>query len=52
MKQSSRPARSGIVSRSDQPVVDDDSGIDEDAYYIEDDLLVEDVAIDGMCGVY
>ena len=30
----------------ERPVVDDDRDL------IEDDLLVEDVSIDGMCGVY
>ena len=25
---------------------------DDDAALVEDDLLVEDVSIDGMCGVY
>jgi mycofactocin precursor len=30
---------------------DDADGVD-DAALIEEDLLVEDVSIDGMCGVY
>jgi mycofactocin precursor len=30
----------------ERPVVDDDRDL------VEDDLLVEDVSIDGMCGVY
>ena len=29
-----------------------DEGADADAALVEDDLLVEEVSIDGMCGVY
>jgi mycofactocin precursor len=28
------------------------AGPDDDAELVEDDLLVEEISIDGMCGVY
>jgi len=28
------------------------TAVDEDTSLVEDDFLVEDVSIDGMCGVY
>ena len=38
------------------PVVEDETTVavepDENEALIEEDLLVEDVSIDGMCGVY
>jgi mycofactocin precursor len=29
-----------------------ENDVDEDVQLVEEDLLVEDVSIDGMCGVY
>ena len=37
---------------TDITVVDEGAGVDADAALVEDDLLVEEVSIDGMCGVY
>ena len=35
------------------PVVEDEvTTVEEEEVLIEEDLLVEDVSIDGMCGVY
>jgi mycofactocin precursor len=39
------------VPTGEAPAPDDAVGVD-DAALIEEDLLVEDVSIDGMCGVY
>lgn len=32
--------------------MDENAQVVEDAEVVEEDLLVEDVSIDGMCGVY
>ena len=32
--------------------VPDDRPVDDETVLVESDLLVEDVSIDGMCGVY
>lgn len=37
---------------TDTTVVDEGAGVAADAALVEDDLLVEEVSIDGMCGVY
>ena len=35
------------------PVADEEAvAVDADALLAEEDLLVEDISIDGMCGVY
>jgi mycofactocin precursor len=34
------------------PTPSDDAEAHDDAALVESDLLVEDVSIDGMCGVY
>jgi len=39
------------VPTEEAPAHDDAAGVD-DVALIEEDLLVEDVSIDGMCGVY
>jgi mycofactocin precursor len=39
------------VPTEEAPAPDDAVGVD-DVALIEEDLLVEDVSIDGMCGVY
>jgi mycofactocin precursor len=43
------PAQSSItvIERPDEPVEPEN-----DEQLVEDDLLVEEVSIDGMCGVY
>ena len=33
-------------------VVDEDTAAEADHVLVEEDLLVEEVSIDGMCGVY
>jgi mycofactocin precursor len=40
-----------IAAESSQPPVPEPSLVAEEPL-VEDDLLVEDVSIDGMCGVY
>lgn len=42
------PARDGELDATDL----DGTGIDDTEDLIEGELLVEDVSIDGMCGVY
>jgi mycofactocin precursor len=42
------PAVVVVVEPQDPPDADNASAVD----LVEDDLLVEDVSIDGMCGVY
>lgn len=38
---------------NEQPVAADDAGVaSPQEQLVEDELLVEDVSIDGMCGVY
>ncbi|MEM9034316.1 MAG: mycofactocin precursor MftA [Actinomycetota bacterium] len=37
---------------SDTTIERDDVEVDESAELIEDELLVEEISIDGMCGVY
>jgi mycofactocin precursor len=38
---------------SDSPdAASDDDAVETDRYEVEEDLLIEDVSIDGMCGVY
>jgi len=39
-----------LLSADVEPAVERDAATDE--ALVEDDLLVEDVSIDGMCGVY
>jgi mycofactocin precursor len=36
----------------DPEVVEEDTAVEETEELVEEDLLVEDVSIDGMCGVY
>jgi mycofactocin precursor len=36
----------------DPEVVEEDAPVEEPEELVEEDLLVEDVSIDGMCGVY
>jgi mycofactocin precursor len=36
----------------DPEVVEDDTPVEETEELVEEDLLIEDVSIDGMCGVY
>jgi mycofactocin precursor len=36
----------------DPEVVEEDAPVEESEELVEEDLLVEDVSIDGMCGVY
>lgn len=36
----------------DPEVVEEDVTVEEPEELIEEDLLIEDVSIDGMCGVY
>jgi mycofactocin precursor len=46
------PATEG-TTREEEPAADSQPGEAEaDAELVEADLLVEDVSIDGMCGVY
>lgn len=35
-----------------EPVDDSTQDVDESTELIEDELLVEEISIDGMCGVY
>ncbi len=37
---------------AEQPVVEVAPVVEDPAALLEEDLLVEDVSIDGMCGVY
>lgn len=41
-----------IISAPELALVSDDAGEPEGSQLVEEDLLVEDVSIDGMCGVY
>jgi mycofactocin precursor len=34
------------------PITTDEAVADTDDDYVEDELLVEEISIDGMCGVY
>ncbi len=43
------PATTTTVAADDEPTPSEPAG---DSQLVEDDLLVEDVSIDGMCGVY
>ena len=36
----------------DQPVITDHEAAEESAELVEEDVLVEEISIDGMCGVY
>lgn len=45
------PAVAAWVDEAGQDLLDDD-GVAGDAGLIEDELLVEEISIDGMCGVY
>lgn len=45
----------GVVTgeeRVTDPMPEAKQGAEEPGVLVEDDLLVEDVSIDGMCGVY
>jgi mycofactocin precursor len=42
--------RSETTPDSDEAITEGDVAVESDL--LEDDLLVEDVSIDGMCGVY
>lgn len=39
-------------TQSDRPAVEPEDEPPEDVALVQEDLLVEDVSIDGMCGVY
>jgi mycofactocin precursor len=41
-----------VVQALSDVTTESEAGQDSDAALVEDDLLVEDVSIDGMCGVY
>ena len=36
----------------DQPATDDAARADQSDVVVDDDVLVEEISIDGMCGVY
>jgi mycofactocin precursor len=40
------------MSDTTTAVVEDNAAVELEAELVEADLLVEDVSIDGMCGVY
>ncbi len=49
----SRPLRSAVMENDN--VITEDTSVDEQAapaVTIEEELLVEEISIDGMCGVY
>ncbi|MFC4069612.1 mycofactocin precursor MftA [Actinoplanes subglobosus] len=35
-----------------EPEVEEITDLDEDLFDIEEDMLIEEISIDGMCGVY
>jgi mycofactocin precursor len=41
-----------LVPSDDSVEIDDDSVEIDDDSLIEDELLIEEISIDGMCGVY
>ena len=45
-------ALSTVPSDEDRPLGAGDGELAEDRELVEEELLVEDVSIDGMCGVY
>ncbi len=40
------------LTEVEEPVAQDEASAPGDGLLLDDDLLVEDVSIDGMCGVY
>jgi mycofactocin precursor len=55
MTVTSTPRTTGSTTtgqRDEAPVEAPPAGAGEENLLVEDDLLVEDVSIDGMCGVY
>jgi mycofactocin precursor len=41
-----------VTVEPENPISDDGPELVEEVLLVEEDLLVEDVSIDGMCGVY
>jgi mycofactocin precursor len=37
---------------AEAPVVDGDASGDDDELVVDDEVLLEEISIDGMCGVY
>jgi mycofactocin precursor len=46
------PPQLTALMSNDAPAPDAPASVDEEEALVEADLLVEDVSIDGMCGVY
>jgi len=49
---SDAPAPSAVASDDHRPLSAERGELAEDRELVEEELLVEDVSIDGMCGVY